>query len=96
MEYTPIRITTLKIGKLLTFDLYIFFKEQYLKYLDNGKTIEDSLMKKLSAQKVARFYITDEDEENYEIKSSAVKSHKNNYGELIKAKSQHADVIVID
>ena len=39
---------------------------------------------------------SDEDEENYEKTSSAVKSHKNNYGELIKAKSQHADVIVID
>ncbi len=44
-----------------------------------------------------------DEEENEEAKPSAVvktdpvkDSDKNNYGALIKAKSQHADVIVID
>ncbi|MCB9063120.1 MAG: HD domain-containing protein [Halobacteriovoraceae bacterium] len=66
MDFTPLRISTIKPGKEITFDLYIFFKEQFLKYLDNGKALNEDLLGKLKKQKVARFYITDKDESNYQ------------------------------
>lgn len=66
MDYTPIRISTIKPNKLVNFDLYIFFKEQYLKYRENGFKLEDMHLEKLKKQQIARFYITQEDEIKYQ------------------------------
>ena len=66
MAYTPLRISTVKPERELTFDLYIFFKDTYLKYQDSGTSIEKEKYTKLKAQKVAKFYITEEDEPNYQ------------------------------
>ena len=51
MDFTPLRISTIKPGKEITFDLYIFFKEQFLKYLENGKALNEDLLLKLKKQK---------------------------------------------
>lgn len=67
MAYTPLRISTVKPSRLLTFDLYIFFKETYLKYHEKGSSIEEEKYGKLKAQKIAKFYITEDDETNYQL-----------------------------
>lgn len=66
MGYTPIRINTIRPDKALSFALYIFYQERYLKYFDNGKSIPTDLFGKLKRQKIARFYITDNDEAKYQ------------------------------
>lgn len=66
MGYTPLRISTVKPGRELPFDLYIFFKETYLCYTNRGAAIEDEKYLKLKKQKIAKFYITEKDEPNYQ------------------------------
>lgn len=67
MAYTPLRISTVKPNRELTFDLYIFFKDTYLKYHERGSSIEEEKYGKLKAQKIAKFYITENDEPNYQL-----------------------------
>lgn len=66
MDFTPLRISTVKPLKNLTFDLYIFFKEQYLCYSKKGEQLTEEKYGKLKAQKVAKFFITETDEINYQ------------------------------
>jgi HD-GYP domain-containing protein (c-di-GMP phosphodiesterase class II) len=66
MDFTPLRITTLKPNRSLSFDLYIFFKEQYLCYTKRGELLTDDKYQKLKVQKIARFFITENDELNYQ------------------------------
>lgn len=66
MAYTPLRISTVKPNRELTFDLYIFFKETYLKYHERGSSIDEEKFGKLKKQKIAKFYITEDDEPNYQ------------------------------
>jgi HD-GYP domain-containing protein (c-di-GMP phosphodiesterase class II) len=66
MEYTPLRISTVKPLKNLTFDLYIFFKEQFLCYSKTGEQLSEEKFSKLKTQKIAKFFITESDEVNYQ------------------------------
>jgi len=66
MEFTPLRITTVKPLRDLTFDLYIHFKEQYLCYAKRGEQLSEDKFLKLKAQKIAKFFITESDESNYQ------------------------------
>lgn len=66
MEFTPVRISTVKPDKNLTFDLYIYFKETYLCYIKKGHLIPEEKHKKLKKQKVAKFFISTEDENFYQ------------------------------
>lgn len=66
MEFTPLRITTVKPLRELTFDLYIHFKEQYLCYAKRGEQLSEDKFLKLKAQKIAKFFITEGDESNYQ------------------------------
>jgi HD-GYP domain-containing protein (c-di-GMP phosphodiesterase class II) len=66
MDFTPLRITTVKPLKSLTFDLYIHFKEQYLCYVKRGEQLSEEKYTKLKVQKIAKFYITESDETNYQ------------------------------
>jgi HD-GYP domain-containing protein (c-di-GMP phosphodiesterase class II) len=88
-EYTPLRISTIKPGKEINFDLYIFFKERFLKYLDRGGALDDDKILKLKKQKMARFFITEEDEINYqnfldEVLDEAMNSETMEVGEKVK------------
>jgi HD-GYP domain-containing protein (c-di-GMP phosphodiesterase class II) len=65
-KYIPLQISTIIPSKAINFDLFIFFKEQYLLYIDSGKAIDDEKLDKLKLQKVARFYIRSQDEFNYQ------------------------------
>ncbi|MDB9787091.1 HD domain-containing protein [Bacteriovoracaceae bacterium] len=67
MDYTPIRITTIPPNKELSFELFIHFKDQFLKYVDNGDEINNEKLLKLKKQNIARFYIRGVDEDNYQI-----------------------------
>lgn len=64
--YCPIRIRTVKPNCELTFDLFIFYKEHYLLYVEKGQAIDDEKFDKLKAQKVAKFYIPVEQEGHYQ------------------------------
>lgn len=66
MDYTPLRISTVKPQRGLTFDLYIFFKEQYLCYAKNGEQLSEEKYQKLKTQQIAKFFITEKDEVNYQ------------------------------
>ena len=66
MEFTPLRITTVKPLRDLTFDLYIYFKDQYLCYAKRGEQLSEDKFLKLKAQKIAKFFITEDDESNYQ------------------------------
>jgi HD-GYP domain-containing protein (c-di-GMP phosphodiesterase class II) len=66
MAYTPLRIRTVKPSRELTFDLFIFFKEQYIIYASRGSQIEEEKYAKLKKQKIAKFYIDESDEMNYQ------------------------------
>ena len=66
MEFTPLRISTVKPLHELTFDLYIFFKEQFLCYAKRGESLTEEKFQKLRAQKIAKFFITESDEGNYQ------------------------------
>lgn len=66
MEFTPLRISTVKPLRELTFDLYIHFKEQYLCYAKRGEQLSEDKFSKLKTQKIAKFYVTESDEANYQ------------------------------
>ena len=66
MDYTPLRISTVKPLRDLTFDLYIHFKNQYLCYAKRGEKLSEDKFQKLKVQKIAKFFITEEDENNYQ------------------------------
>ena len=66
MDFTPLRITTVKPLRSLTFDLYILFKDQYLCYVKRGDQLTEEKYVKLKVQKIATFFITESDEANYQ------------------------------
>ena len=66
MDFTPLRITTVKPLRSLTFDLYILFKNQYLCYVKRGDQLTEEKYVKLKVQKIATFFITESDEANYQ------------------------------
>ncbi len=66
MDFTPLRISTVKPLRDLTFDLYIHFKDQYLCYAKRGENLSEEKFGKLKTQKVAKFFITENDEINYQ------------------------------
>lgn len=66
MNFTPLRIRTLKPGRDIPFSLYIFFKEQYLEYVKPGMSLDEDKFKKLKKQKISKFFILDQDEKAYQ------------------------------
>lgn len=81
IEYTPLQIATIPAQKGITFDLYIFFKEQYLKYVEKDTSLAADKLTKLKVQKIARFYIKKEDEPSYQaflddLLTSAIRDEK--------------------
>lgn len=66
MDFTPLRITTIKPNRALTFDLYIYFKDQYLCYSKRGDILFEEKYQKLRSQQIAKFFITEADEVNYQ------------------------------
>src|SRR3989339_227793 len=65
-DFTPLRISTIKPNTQILFNLYIYFKDHFLLYKENGLTIGEDLFKKLKEQKIARFFITATEEVNYQ------------------------------
>lgn len=66
MSFTPLRISTIKPLKNITFDLYINFKEQFIRYKEKGIALEQEHLKKLRKQKIARFFIHANEEASYQ------------------------------
>lgn len=66
MNYTPVRISTLKPQKELPFPVYIFFKERHLLYIRAGDLIESPKFKQLRKQKITKFFISSADELKYQ------------------------------
>ncbi|WP_412462888.1 HD-GYP domain-containing protein [Halobacteriovorax sp. RT-2-6] len=66
MNYYPLRITTIEPESVIPFDLYIYFKETYLKYQDAGTAISQEKLEKLNKQQVAKFYILENEVDKYQ------------------------------
>ncbi len=66
MDYTPLRISTVKPLRTLTFDLYIYFKDNFLCYAKNGEQLSEEKYLKLKTQNIAKFFITEAHEVNYQ------------------------------
>tara|TARA_R110000868_G_scaffold229901_1_gene483024 strand:- start:3015 stop:3947 length:933 start_codon:yes stop_codon:yes gene_type:complete len=66
MNYTPVRISTLKPLITLPFGVYIYFKERHLLYVKPGAQIEETSYKKLKRQKITKFFITTDQESAYQ------------------------------
>ncbi len=66
LTYTPVRITTIKSNRKVSFPVYIFFKDQYLEYVSPGNSIEKEKYNKLRKQKITKFFIKESDEDNYQ------------------------------
>jgi HD-GYP domain-containing protein (c-di-GMP phosphodiesterase class II) len=66
MNYSPLRINTIKPERQITFHLYVHFKEQYLLYFQPGDSIPKDKFKKLKKQKIAKFYIPATEEGKYQ------------------------------
>lgn len=66
MNYSPIRISTIIPKKKLSFQLFIHYKNQYIRYKDNGEDISEDLIIKLKVQNLARFYILETEEIKYQ------------------------------
>lgn len=66
MEYTPIRINTIKPSIEINFNLFIYFKDQYLLYGPKGSVYDVDKHKKLKKQKFAKFFIAVYDEKEYQ------------------------------
>lgn len=65
MDFTPLRIKTIQPESEINFDLYIHFKDEYIKYRERGLAIPTDLYGKLKSQKHARFFINADDEDLY-------------------------------
>lgn len=66
MEFTPIRINTIKPLREINFNLFIYFQDQYLLYGSKGSVYDEEKHKKLKKQKIAKFYIPVSDEKEYQ------------------------------
>ncbi len=66
MNFTPVRISTLRPDLPLNFEVYIYFKEQHLLYVKNGDAIEREKFNQLKKQKITKFFIKEEEELNYQ------------------------------
>ncbi len=66
MNFTPVRISTLRPDLPLNFEVYIYFKEQHLLYVKHGDAIEREKFNQLKKQKITKFFIKTEEELNYQ------------------------------
>lgn len=66
IQYTPVRITTIKAQRVVNFPVFIHFKDHYLEYLAPNNSIEVDKYKKLRKQKITKFYIRSSDENKYQ------------------------------
>lgn len=66
MDYTAVRISTLKTKREIPFGVYIFFKERHLLYLKAGTLLSTGKYKILKKQKVSKFFIDTADELKYQ------------------------------
>lgn len=67
MDYTPLRISTIRPYKKITFDLHINYKEKFLKYIENGKELDNERLAKLKKQEIAKFFIPASQETAYQL-----------------------------
>jgi HD-GYP domain-containing protein (c-di-GMP phosphodiesterase class II) len=67
MEYVPLRINTVKANTSLTFDLYIYFKDHYLCYVNKGESIEEGKLVKLIDQEIADFFVPSDQVDNVSL-----------------------------
>jgi HD-GYP domain-containing protein (c-di-GMP phosphodiesterase class II) len=65
-KYTPVRITTIKSERAVTFPVYIHFKDHYLEYIKPETSLDKEKYKKLRKQKITKFFIQSQDEIKYQ------------------------------
>jgi HD-GYP domain-containing protein (c-di-GMP phosphodiesterase class II) len=66
MDFVPIRLSTLKPGVDLPFDIYIKLKTRYLMYMKGGDDINESRIDNLKTKKIKQLFINCADELRYQ------------------------------
>ena len=67
VEYSPIRVSTIKPQKELTFNLHIRFKEQFLLYLKVGEAVDRDKLKNEINKIIV--YFKDKNIKNHELEN---------------------------
>lgn len=65
MEFLSVRLSTLRPGAKLSFDLYVEFKGQHLKYREADRVFEKDIFEKFQQKKIKKVYIDPEQEPRY-------------------------------
>jgi HD-GYP domain-containing protein (c-di-GMP phosphodiesterase class II) len=65
MKYVPIRTATIRPKTKLTFDVFVFFKESYVKYRSVEEILADDVLDKMKKKKVKKLFIPEEQESLY-------------------------------
>lgn len=65
-EYVPVRLSTLRTGVNLPFDLYIKVSQRYLLYIRNGDDFDSERYRGMKKKKVRRMFIPPEHEDQYQ------------------------------
>ncbi|RZA09416.1 MAG: HD domain-containing protein [Proteobacteria bacterium] len=65
MEYISVRVSTLRPGAKLSFNLYVEFKGAHVKYRDAKAVFEKEIFEKFKAKKIKKVYIEPEEEPLY-------------------------------
>lgn len=65
MSYVSVRTSTLRPDAELKFDVYVLFRETYLKYRGNSQTFEAAILEKFKTKKVKKVFIPEAQEPQY-------------------------------
>jgi HD-GYP domain-containing protein (c-di-GMP phosphodiesterase class II) len=65
MSYVSVRTSTLRPDTELQFDVYVFFRDCYLKYWSANQSIDSGLLEKFKAKKVKKVFIPEAQEAKY-------------------------------
>ncbi len=65
MKYVPIRTATIRPKSKLTFDVFVFFKESYVKYRSIDEVLADDVLERMKKKKVKKLFILEDQESTY-------------------------------
>ena len=65
-KYLPVRVSTLMSGANINFDLFLEEKDNYIKKLDRGTSIEDNLINSFKGSGIKKLYLEEDDEPHYQ------------------------------
>lgn len=65
MSYVSVRTSTIRPGATLLFDVYVLYKDNYLKYRENSQAFEEKIFDQFKLKKIKKLFIPTEQEPAY-------------------------------